>query len=121
MPKLEQICDRQPTALAALVGFAKMRFINISLPRAGGRGEGVPMLLDHQSDHGSVQIGAKYRRPGGLEGPPQVAEVQGVVEDRNGIPHVRFLLSYERANHTFEDGPRTLSLAAFMRCYKDPL
>lgn len=79
------------------------------------------MLLERQFDHGSVQVGAKYRRPGGLEGPPQIAEVQGVVEDRNGIPHVRFLLSFERANHTFEDGPRTLSLAAFVRCYKDPM
>ena len=79
------------------------------------------MLLDRQSDNGSVQVGSKYRRPGGQEGPPQIAEVQAVLEDRNGIPHVRFLLSYERANHTFEDGPRMLSLAAFVRCYKDPM
>jgi len=79
------------------------------------------MLLDRQSDHESVQVGSKYRRPGGQEGPPQIAEVQAVVEDRNGIPHVRFLLSYERANHTFEDGPRMLSLATFVRCCKDPI
>lgn len=69
----------------------------------------------------SVQIGSKYRRPGGMEGPPQVAEVKDVIEDRNGIPHVRFLLSYERGNNTEEDGPRTLSLATFMRCYRDPM
>ncbi len=78
-------------------------------------------MLLNPSDQGSVQVGAKYRRPGGEEGPPQVAEVQGVVEDRNGIPHVRFLLSYERGSHTEEDGPRTLALDTFVRCYRDPV
>lgn len=51
----------------------------------------------------------------------EVARVLSISRDPFGIPHVRFMVSYERrAQKVLEDGPRILSLSAFTSHYCEP-
>ena len=51
----------------------------------------------------------------------EVARVLSICRDPFGIPHVRFMVSYERrAQKVLEDGPRILSLSAFTSHYREP-
>ncbi len=51
----------------------------------------------------------------------ETARVLSICRDPFGIPHVRFMVSYERrAQKVLEDGPRILSLSAFTSHYREP-
>lgn len=51
----------------------------------------------------------------------ETARVLSVGHDLLGIPHVRFMVVYERqASTVLKDGPRLLSLAAFASHYREP-
>ena len=68
-----------------------------------------------------VHAGAVFRRtrPDKLV---ETARVISVTPDQNGIPHVRFAISYERARFSrFEGGTRLLALASFTECYREPV
>lgn len=67
-----------------------------------------------------VEEGAAYRHP--QAGPViETAHVLSLCEDSFGIPHVRFMVSYERRERTVhEEGPRLLSLSAFISHYREP-
>ena len=44
--------------------------------------------------------------------------VQRVYSDRDGIPHVRYELSYRRANQVDHEGTRILALPVFVERYR---
>jgi hypothetical protein len=51
----------------------------------------------------------------------ETARVLSVVRDQLGIPHVRFMVVYERREQpVLKDGPRILSLSAFTSHYREP-
>jgi len=51
----------------------------------------------------------------------ETARVLAIRQDAFGIPHVRYMVRYERrAQKVLEDGPRILSLAAFASHYHEP-
>ncbi|MFO0997415.1 MAG: hypothetical protein U1F33_12100 [Alphaproteobacteria bacterium] len=77
------------------------------------------MRLNFSSEAPTVEVGHEFRhrRLGG--GVVETARVVGLLDDRSGIPHVRFMVSIQRINRTFEEGPRTLSLSSFLRHYNE--
>lgn len=51
----------------------------------------------------------------------ETARVLAIRQDSLGIPHVRYMVSYQRRTQkVLEDGPRILSLAAFASHYCEP-
>ena len=51
----------------------------------------------------------------------ETARVLSIGQDPCGIPHVRFMVSYERSARTvLEEGPRVLSVAALASHYREP-
>ena len=68
-----------------------------------------------------VRAGAVFRRvhPDQLV---ETARVLSVAPDPNGIPHVRFSVSFERARFARLDaGTRLLALASFTEFYREPV
>lgn len=50
----------------------------------------------------------------------ETARVLALTRDPCGIPHVRYVVSYERRERVvLEEGPRILSLAAFASYYRE--
>ncbi|HYB09871.1 MAG TPA: hypothetical protein VEJ16_09385 [Alphaproteobacteria bacterium] len=67
-----------------------------------------------------ISEGAAFRhpQPGAVT---ETARVLSLCSDPLGIPHVRFMVSYEKSERTIlEDGPRILSLTAFASRYREP-
>ena len=48
----------------------------------------------------------------------ELAEVMSIRDDRFGIPHVYFRMSYQVAERAEEQGMRTLSVSAFARHFR---
>jgi hypothetical protein len=79
---------------------------------------GERMILSRATESRSVQIGGIYRhRPAGTA--IETAEVIGLLDDRSGIPHVRFMVRIERQYRSVHDGPRTLSVTSFLKYYNE--
>jgi hypothetical protein len=68
-----------------------------------------------------VRTGAVFRRihPDQLV---ETARVLSVGPDQNGIPHVRFAVSFERARFSRQEvDTRMLALASFTEWYREPV
>ena len=69
-------------------------------------------------DQDTIQAGSVYRRIR-RDNTVETATVLAIREDSMGIPHVRYRVSFGRADqHIFEEGPRVLSLACFREQYR---
>ena len=79
------------------------------------------MNLRHRQKQHEISEGAAFRHP--QDGPfVETAVVLSLCRDLLGIPHVRFMVSFEQSARTvLEDGPRILSLTAFTSRYREPL
>jgi len=67
-----------------------------------------------------IAEGAAFRhpQPGAVV---ETARVLSLCSDPLGIPHVRYMVSYEQRERTIlQDGPRILSLTAFASRYREP-
>ena len=68
-----------------------------------------------------VRAGAVFRRVH-ADQLIETARVLSVKPDQNGIPHVRFSVSFERARFARLDvGTRMLALASFTEAYREPV
>lgn len=76
------------------------------------------MFLSRAADIRPVQIGRSYRRsgPGSAK---EIADVDGLLDDRSGIPHVQFMVRIERQHSTHKAGLRTLSVTSFLKYYNE--
>ena len=75
-------------------------------------------VFKQRSDQETIQAGAVYRRIR-RDNTVETATVLSIREDSMGIPHVRYRVSFGRADrHIFEEGPRVLSLACFKEQYR---
>jgi hypothetical protein len=79
-----------------------------------------PMSFWHRRKQHDIAEGAAFRHP--LPGAVvETARVLSLRSDLLGIPHVRFMVSYEQSERTIlQDGPRILSLTAFASRYREP-
>lgn len=77
------------------------------------------MRLNFSAELPTVEVGHRFRHRRLGSGVVETARVVGLLDDRSGIPHVRFMVSIQRVNRTVEDGPRTLSLSSFLRHYSE--
>lgn len=78
------------------------------------------MGLWHRREQQEIVEGSAYRHvhPDHVV---ETARVLSICQDFLGIPHVRFMVIYERqASTVLKDGPRLLSLAAFISYYREP-
>lgn len=76
-------------------------------------------IWQRQKRH-EIAEGSAFRHPQAGE-VVETARVLSLCSDPLGIPHVRFMVSYEKSQRTIlEDGPRILSLTAFASRYREP-
>lgn len=74
------------------------------------------MFIKRKPSLDDIREGAIYRheRDGRVV---EVAKVVSIYDDRDGIPHVRFELSYQRSMHTDFEGLRVLARKTFAERY----
>ena len=75
------------------------------------------MFRRHRTDL-PIEVGGQFICEHVRSSLVEMAEVLAVGEDRLGIPHVRFRLSYLIANRAEEQGTRTLALSAFSQHFQ---
>jgi hypothetical protein len=77
------------------------------------------MRLNFNMDMPQIEIGRQFLHRRQHPSVVETARVVGLLDDRSGIPHVRFMVSIRRVNRVIEDGPRTLSLSTFLRHFNE--
>lgn len=74
------------------------------------------MFIKRKSLPEEIREGAVYQREHGGR-VVEVAKVISLYDDRAGIPHVRFELSYQRSTRTDFEGMRVLAREIFAEMY----
>lgn len=77
------------------------------------------MFLKRKTPPGDIREGGVYQfeRDGRVV---EVAKVVSLYDDRDGIPHVRYELGYQRADRVDFEGTRVLALRTFAERYQPP-
>lgn len=75
------------------------------------------MFIKRKTSLDDIREGAVYQRE--RDGRVvEVAKVMSIYDDRAGIPHVRFELSYQRSTRTDYEGLRVLAREIFAERYR---
>lgn len=78
-------------------------------------------MFKREQEFDAIRAGSVYRRVR-RDNTVETATVLAIRDDSLGIPHVRYRVSFGRAdNHVFEEGPRVLSLSCFAEQYLERL